>query len=467
MSYRRRWPRVLAGVLAGAVLVATGAAAFASLTLNHLQGNITALDVTDQIGPATPTPSASLPPIESNGEPINILLMGTDTRQGKGNKGYGSAKEITGNRSDTTILLHIAGDRKSATAVSFPRDTLITLPKCQRDGKTVGGYTGRFNEAIELGGPGCTLKAIREMTGLDVTNFMVVDFGGFKRIVEALGGVEICLAEDVNDPKSGLKLSKGRHVVTGEEALAFVRARKTLGDGSDTSRIRRQQAFLSSTLRQVLSSDTLLNPMKLMGVLNAATSSLTADPYLADLQNLQNLALSMRELKPKDVTFTTMPWYPSDDGATVLLNAKKAKDLWQAIANDQPWPPKASADQPVLKVEPNTIRVDVLNGTSTKGLAKKVAKQLKAEGYRVIEVGNADDRNTAKTTVIYDPDWDSTAKTLIYAASAEGQEDKGHGQRLTLVIGDDFTEIKSVQISEALKDKTANLNTADENYCAA
>ncbi|MBU6277978.1 MAG: LCP family protein [Actinomycetales bacterium] len=460
-----RWTRILAAILAGAVLLLAAIGGFVSLTMNQMQGNITALDVSEQIG----SPTASAPAVVDEAgsyEPFTVLLMGSDTRQGKENRGYGKANEIGGERSDTTILLHVSADRSHAVAVSIPRDTLITLPTCKRDGKQVGGYQGRFNEAIELAGPGCTLKAVQEMTGLPIEHFMVVDFGGFKRIVDSIGGVEICVAEDVNDSQSGLRLTKGTHVVKGEEALAFVRARKTLGDGSDTSRIRRQQAFLSSTIRQVLSSDTLLNPVKLVNVLNAATESLTADPFLADLQNLQDLALSMRQLKPKDITFTTMPWYPSGDGATVLQNKKRAKALWQAIADDTAWPPKGESDQPVLRVEPNTIRVDVLNGTSTKGLAKKVAKQLRKEGYRVMEVGNTK-TPAAQTTVIYDPDWDNSAKTLIYATTAEAKSEPGHGQRMTLVIGDDFTAVQPVKISDQLKDKTANLNTADESFCAA
>ena len=140
--------------------------------------------------------------------------MGSDTRVGKGNGGFGSVAEFgDAQRSDTVIVLHIAADRKSAIGVSIPRDTIIDLPTCKQNGKKVGGYSGRFNEAIEIGGPGCTLKAVKEMSGLDISNFMLVDFGGFKRIVDAVGGVEICLAAPVDDPLSGLKLDKGKHLV--------------------------------------------------------------------------------------------------------------------------------------------------------------------------------------------------------------------------------------------------------------
>ncbi len=463
-----RWTKVLTMVLAGAILAATLVGAGVNLLLGRLEGNITAVDVSEEIGSPsqTPEPIAVIDEVTGTYAPLNVVLMGSDTRAGKDNRGYGKASEITGQRSDTTILLHVSADRKSAIAVSIPRDTLITLPKCKKDGQATGGYEGRFNEAIQLGGPGCTIKAIEELTGLELNNFMLVDFGGFKRIVDAVGGVEICVSEAVNDPLSGLELSKGKHIVQGEEGLAFVRARKTLGDGSDTSRIRRQQAFLSSLVRSVLSSGTLLNPATMLSILDAATQSLTADPQLADIQNLQDLALSMKDLKPNNITFVTMPWYPSGDGATVLASRKKGAPIWAAIANDTPWPPTGGTGEPMLKVRPEMIRVNVLNGTTTKGMAKKVAKQLSAQGFRIGAVGNADTSAVATTTVQYDPRWDVSAKTLIAAAEATGASVKKSGQTMTLIIGTDFTAIMPVEVSDIAEDRTANINTADESFCA-
>jgi LCP family protein required for cell wall assembly len=466
----RRWPRVLAATVSAAVLVVTLIGAGVNTVMGRLQGNITVVDVSEQLGA---DPGASQSPIvidESTGsyKPFTVLLMGSDSRTGSGNRGYGSASEFGGARSDTTIVLHVSADRKHAIAVSIPRDTLITLPKCKSNGKTVGGYTGKFNAAFDIAGPGCTIKAIEEMSGLSINNFMMVDFGGFKRIVDAVGGVEICLEADVNDPKSGLKLTKGTHVVEGEEALAFVRARKTLGDGSDTSRIRRQQAFISSLTRKVLSSGTLLNPATLISLLDAATASLTADPQLADITNLKELALSMKDLRPGDITFVTVPWKPAGDGANVIINAKKATPLWAAIQADTAWPPKSTTDQPILKTAPSAIYVNVLNGTGVKGKAKLVAKELRAAGYRVMDVGNAPGAAVvANTTVQYDPAWDTSAKTLLYAAHAQGEAVDKQGQRMNLIIGSDYTSISDVEISDMASDLTANLNTADESFCAS
>jgi LCP family protein required for cell wall assembly len=442
--------------------------------MNQLQGNITAVDVSEQLGTVAPEPLDAVNEETGTYEPLNIVLMGSDTRAGKGNGGFGSVEKFgTTERSDTVIVLHVAGDRKSAIGVSIPRDTIIDLPICKKDGKKVGGYSARFNQAIEVGGPGCTVKAVEEMSGLDINNFMLVDFGGFKRIVDAVGGVEICLAEPVNDPLSGLKLDKGKHLVQGDEALAFVRVRHGIGDGSDTSRIRRQQAFISSLMRKVLSSGTLLNPAALLGVLDAATKSLTADTQLADINNLKNLAVSLKDLKPANVTFVTLPWTSNGDGATISANTKKAKSIWEALANDTSWPPKgANADpenaQPLLKTKPENIRVNVLNGTGVVGKAKEVAKQLRKAGYNVQEVGNADLDTYTTTTVQYDPNWDVSAKTLIYATSAaETQKVKKQGATMNLIIGTDWTGVLPVKISAITQDYTANVNSGDEVLCAS
>jgi hypothetical protein len=260
--------------------------------------------------------------------------------------------------------------------------------------------------------------------------------------------------------------------VQGDEALAFVRVRHGISDGSDTARIRRQQAFLSSLIRKVTSSGTLLNPAALLGVLNGATESLTTDKQLADLTTLKDLALSMKDLKPSNVTFTTLPWTPNGDNATVSVNTPKAQPIWDAMRDDTSWPPKSatgSAEQPLLKTPPSAIHVDVLNGTPDKGKAKKVAKQLAKQGYIIEQVGNADSTDYPVTNVQFDPAYDVSAKTLIWATEAtQTHKKKGLGRTLTLTIGADWPgTVRPVIISDITQDHTANVNTGDENYCAA
>ena len=467
MTAKRRWPTVVAAIASALVLVVTIAGGAYSALFSQLQGNVASVDVSDQIGVDVGEP---IPVTDEAGNytPVNVLLMGSDTREGKGNRGFGSAAEFGGQRSDTTILLHIAADRKSAIALSIPRDTWIKQPVCKKDGQTVGGDYGRFNEVIQIGGPGCTLKAVREMTGVDVRNFMLVDFGGFKRIVNALGGVEVCLTEAVNDPQSGLKLPAGKSLVDGDQALAFVRARKSLGDGSDIQRIRRQQAFISSLIQKITSNQVLLNPVSLYDLLNSGTESLTADKQFADLNTLRDLALSAKDMQPSDISFVTLPWQVRSDGATVEMVASKADPIFEAMRNDAPWPPKKDPNQPLLKTPPSSIRVNVLNGSGVTGQARIVADALKAEGYVVESVGNAD-ADTYETSIVqYHKNWDQSAKTLTYAVEgAVSEQDRKAKGTLTLIVGKNYTQILPVKISKAATDYTTNLNTADESYCAS
>lgn len=469
---RRRLGRVVLVVASSLVVVATVAAATTNVLIGHLAGNITAVDISENVSGNTGADSShSLTQTDTTTgtyESLNIALIGSDSRSGAGNSGahLGFASQFAGGRSDTVILLHIAGDRQSAIGVSIPRDTMITLPDCKKNGKSVGGYQARFNVAYEIGGPGCTIKALEQISGLTINNFLEVDFGGFKNIVDAVGGVEVCLATDVNDKKSGLNLTAGNHVIKGNEALAFVRVRHGISDGSDTSRIRRQQAFISSLMRKVLSGGTLLNPASLLSVLNAATQSLTADPQLADVNNLKDLALSMKNLKPSKVTFTTVPWLSNTDRATLRINTKRAQPIWDSMKNDTAFPNQGNGET-VLTVDPSKIRINVLNGTPIKGLAKRVAKALKAEGFRIQDSSTADATNYTETTVQYDPTFYKSAATLIAATNATKSEIiPNQGSALTLILGSDWVNVQPVTISKLATDYTTKINTGDENFCA-
>ncbi|MEI8081265.1 MAG: LCP family protein [Actinomycetes bacterium] len=278
------------------------------------------------------------------GAPINILVMGSDTRAGKNSKGHGDPNIISGARSDTTILLHVSGDRTRVTAVSIPRDSQVQIASCRTAaGSTAGGYVGNFNEAFELGGPGCTAKTVQELTGVPINHYVVADFVGFKNMVQALGGVEVCLAKPVTDSYSHLNLPAGKSTVTGEQALAFVRARHNLGDGSDISRIGRQQEFISSAIRKATSIGVLANPSQLYDVLGAVTSSLTTDPGLASADALMELVVNVSDVSPGKITFVTVPWQANSDGSTVSWDPTQAPQLWSALKNDTAWPPTTSA----------------------------------------------------------------------------------------------------------------------------
>ena len=446
---RRRWPRVLAGIAAGGVLATSLAGVGLQAVYGRLEGNITAVDISDVIG--REQPAQSLRTDDGDYAPLTILLMGSDSRQGERSNRYGDPDVFTGERSDTTILLHIGADRSFATAVSIPRDTWVTVPECPRtgSGEMAGGFESKFNTAFEVGGPGCTVKLVEQITGLQIDHFAVIDFTGFKNVVDAMGGVEVCLTEAVDDQDSKLRLPAGTSVVTGEQALAFVRARKTLGDGSDLGRIQRQQAFLSSMIREASSAQLLLNPVRLFQVLDAATSSLTSDPGLADLDTLRDTALSMRGIAPGDITFLTMPWVARGDGANVLVDEEAAAPIWASIAQDVPWlKPKREPRGVLVDVAPADITVEVLNGSGIPGRATEAAEALEAAGFTVSRVADADRSDYATTEIRHDAASIDAARTVLAAlAGSTGVADPA-AATITIVIGADYTGVTKVRTQE-------------------
>jgi LCP family protein required for cell wall assembly len=430
------------------------------LTLNKLSSNIATVDVTKDLGPR---PTKATPTQPEEYEPVNILVMGTDTRTGQGS-GFGSAADTSSGtgHSDTTILFHISGDRKSAIAVSIPRDSWVTRPVCKGSGTT----TGRINTAFASGGAGCTIKAIEKLTGVFIDHYVVVDFVGFKSVVDALGGVNVCLTTAVNDPKSHLKLSAGPHLLSGDQALAFARVRHGIGDGSDISRIGRQQDFLSSIIRAATDKGLLLDPTKLYSVLNAITGSLTTDPEMGKFDFEQQLATSLAGIPTSAITFVTVPWVGRSDGATVEWTSK-ANDIWTAIKNDKPYGAKATVPtgQKALTVKPSGVRVQVLNGTGTPGEAKKVAALLTKAGFVVVGTGNAKTSPVATTSITYGKAFSESARTLGYATSVAKPTVNGTSRTLVLTVGTDWAgALKAVVVP----DKTSTtVKTADKAVCSS
>ncbi|CAL9432841.1 LCP family glycopolymer transferase [Streptomyces sp. enrichment culture] len=242
-------------------------------------------------------------PVPRGGE--NILLIGSDTRAGE-NAEYG--RDPGTQRSDTTILLHLSARGHGVTAVSVPRDLMVDVPACRtRGGKRSAPRFAQFNLAFQLGGTACTIRTVEKLTGIRVDHHMLIDFRGFKDMVNAVGGVRVCVREPIDDPDARLKLAAGPQTLDGEQALGYVRARKSLGDGSDTERMNRQQEFLGALVTKVQSNGVLLNPAKLYPVLDAATKSLTTDPGLASLKDLYDLARRLRSVPTEKVQFLTVP----------------------------------------------------------------------------------------------------------------------------------------------------------------
>jgi LCP family protein required for cell wall assembly len=334
--------RVLKTLAIAVVLVLVVVLAGGFLVYRHLNRNITSLDVTPQLG--TDRPSAAPVKKSAPHKPMNVLLIGSDTRVGQG-KGIGGD---TPGLSDTTILLHLSASRKLAYGVSLPRDAMVKRPTCERkNGKgTDPGGLSQFNEAYAIGGPGCTIRTVEQLTGIRVQHFVVIDFKGFKKMVDALGGVEVCVPREVHDTTGHIDLKAGTYNVKGKHALDYVRVRHDIGtaENGDIGRMVRQQTFLASMANKAVSAGTLVNPKRLYTFLDAATKSLTTDPQLADLKALYGLARSFKGIGLDKIQFLTVPFQTYAPDPNRLQWAPAAKKLWARMKADKPVGKNFAAD---------------------------------------------------------------------------------------------------------------------------
>ena len=339
--------RALRAATVVGVVVTLAVALGGLFVYRQLEGNITALDTSDVLGSDRPDKVVDeAEPLD----PLNILLLGSDTREGLGNASIGGE---TPGLSDTTILLHLSADRKRAYGVSLPRDAMVERPECVTEsGSTDPGGLSMFNTAYATGGPGCTQRTVEQLTGIRIDHFVVVDFAGFKQMVNALGGVEVCVPEEVNDDVGNIRLPAGTYEADGDQALDYVRVRHGISENGDIGRMKRQQAFLASMANEAISAGTLANPVKLYNFLDAATQSLTTDPELASLKELAKLANQVRGIGLENIQFMTVPfeWWEEDPNRVVW--APEADRLWRLLENDKELPPKfvdgalSAADRP-------------------------------------------------------------------------------------------------------------------------
>jgi LCP family protein required for cell wall assembly len=464
------------------VLIAVSAAGYAYL--KHLEGNVSTTD----IGSAGKNGF-------SKDEAFNILIIGTDKRTGKGNEGYGDKNSV--GHADTNILLHVSKDRTNATAMSIPRDLIVNVPDCptkQSDGseKVIGGTQNvRFNTSLGQDGrdPGCTMRTVKAVTGISVDHFMMADFNAVKTLTSAVDGVEVCLAKDVNDPDSHLKLSKGKHTIEGEQALAFVRTRHSFGNQGDLDRIKVQQQFLGSLMRKMSSSDTLTSPTKLIKLAEAATKALTVDKGIGKVSTLKDMALELKKVPTKNITFTTVPVLDNPaDGVvhkTVIVNKALGSQVFDAIKNDvsftavkQKEKKEKAAVAARLKGSRSAaseIRVDIYNGGAESGSAQETLNWLQnSEGVtKSSQLGNAD-ATLSKTTLEYSPDQADQARKLadlmgLSASAMKPGKSEKNAQGLpaiVLTLGKDFKGA-GVSMSTATKAPDVDKSTADKTVCAS
>lgn len=334
----------------------------------------------------------------------NILILGSQTRDGQRPGDLGSNPSLNTSNSDNLILVHLDPTHTHALVLSIPRDTIVYEPGCQARRSVGTGIMGPYQQAIidgamNIGGPSCAVKTVDDLTGVTMDHFVMFNFNSFRSMVDTIGGVEVCVPRGgYHDPFSGLNLRGGKHLLTYNQALAYVRTRHGVqaeGDvGGDLPRIELQQAFMSSVIQKVNSSGLLTNSVQLLKIADLATRALTVDQGLDSVSKLLTLARSLTGLHAKNVTLLTMPTVTDPANINRLLPEEPEDDvIFQLLADGQPWPGRL----PVMPAA--QVKVQVMNGTGQPGLAKVTARQLRAAGFDVTGTGNAP--ATSTTTVNY------------------------------------------------------------------
>ncbi|MDH6623690.1 LCP family protein required for cell wall assembly [Streptomyces sp. LBL] len=339
---RRSTALKVAGVtLAGALVLGIAAAGWAYW---HLNSNIKSVDINSALGDdrppralTTPSPSGTVAASPLPTGSLNILVLGSDSRSGRENQELGGGSS-EGARSDTAMVVHLDAGRTRATVVSIPRDTLVTRPSCppasggSSGGSTGVGYGAMFNSAYSVGGAVCAVKTVESITGIRMDHYVEIDFTGFAKLVDALGGVTVTTDEDIEDDDSHLKLKAGTHDLDGVQALALARTRHGIGDGSDLGRIGLQQKLVKALLERISSTNLLSEPTRLYSVTDAITGSLTTDTGLDSLTELMRLGESLRGLSSSQVKTVTMPVVtaPSDPNR-VVAEEPPASELWASL----------------------------------------------------------------------------------------------------------------------------------------
>ncbi|MGW7270012.1 LCP family protein [Streptomyces sp. NPDC054864] len=328
----RKIRRIVCWTLAGLLVVGGG---IGFLAYRQLSGNLSSVDINAALGMDRP--------VDTDNGSQDILVIGSDSRSGD-NKGLAGGDTGGTARSDTAMVVHLPAGGGRATAVSIPRDTLVTRPGCATaDGRKLPeARRVMFNSVYTAGGPACVVKTVENMTGIRMDHFVEIDFAGFKGLVDALGGVTVTTDRPIDDKDSGLRLAAGTHRLDGTQSLAFVRTRHGIGDGSDLGRIGLQQQFMLAALSEIKQQGTLSNPAKLYEVADAATKSLTTDSGLGSLTDLASFARSLDGLDPGSMETVTLPVaYDKSDPNRVVAVQPQADELWSALKADEPVPASA------------------------------------------------------------------------------------------------------------------------------
>lgn len=355
-----------------ALAIALSVSTAAATVYGDISGRINTLD-TSGLVPSVPPPSAGPSPSES---PIptgamTILVIGSDGRGGANGEAIGD-DSVDSVLADTNILVHLSKDRDRVSMVSIPRDTMVQIPDCKTaDGGSVPGRFGQFNSAFAMAyyasedmasAVACDITTVQSITGLEIDGFVLVEMAGFVDVVDALGGVDVVVPNDMRSDKADLDLKAGPQHLDGAQALAFARARKGegLGDGSDLGRIERQQYLLTQVFEDLRSRNLLTNSRRLYQVAAETLEALTLSPDLGSVPALVGLARSLQNVRADDITAITAPVMDyAPDPNRVQLTAQ-AEEVWAAIAADEPLPTDVEQND----YGENASSGDIARGTS-------------------------------------------------------------------------------------------------------
>jgi LCP family protein required for cell wall assembly len=396
---------------------------------------------------------ADRPKVQS-ADGMTILAVATDDRTGLTRKEQNALHVGHGDygapRTDTIMVIRIAPGGGGATAVSLPRDSWIAIPAYKGlDGKQHAATHDRINTLYQRGGPELMIRTLEGISNLRIDHYVELNFAGFLNMVDAVDGVPMCIPKDVTDKDAGLDLKAGTHVLSGKQALAYVRARHI---DSDFGRMERQQRFVASMMQRVTSAGTLLNPLKLNNFLDAAMSSVKTDETL-DRDAILNLATRFRSLKLSKIRFLTVPISDGNariDGQSVVLwNDHEARKLFIRMAKDWPIVKEATTTTTTttLTVAPGDIKVTVLNATATSGLARKAAESLAQIGFGFNgDPGNAVTTGATKTIIQYPKSQAKAVQTLIASIPFASLQETTSATGITILVATDWKPAGKVKV---------------------
>lgn len=416
------------------------------------------------------------------GNALNILLIGSDSRSGENGNIGGHVTQ--GARSDTVMVVHISPGRHSVVVLSFPRDSVVPVLKCAPEAGTPGqqaqpGQVEQLNSTFAYGGPGCLWQTIEQTTHIRINDFIELTFVGFEKVIDGIGGVNVCLPYAVDDPMSGLHLPAGRHHIYGSQALAFWRTREDLGLGSDLQRIERDQLLMVALLHGIEKNKLLKDRTRMLDVLTstARADAITMDSGMTASKVLE-IAESLSGLSAKSVQFIEIPVMAYPQNVNWVQWTPQDSGLFAAIAHNSTLPKAKKGKKgtaPVLdSVSPSTVKVEVLNGTDVNGLAGTTGTSLSGRGFDVL--GESDAGNASYTSSVIEY---RTAAELPAAHTLEAQlrhvtlrktsaAPKG---TLELILGSSFTALKTKQKASAATAQVGSLSkdfggiTGNTNIC--